>query len=78
MPSLDGKDNSSVVEDNRFEVKDNDKSATETPKVALNIDKPKTGHSFADFKSNIPHHKTNTEKHKYLLKMLRKLNQNST
>ena len=62
MPSLDGKDNSSVVEDNRFEVKENDKSATETPKVALNIDKPNTGHSPADFKSNTPHQETNTEK----------------
>ena len=62
MPSLDGMDNPSVVEDNRFEVKYNDESATETLKVALNIDKPKTGHSSADFKLNIPHHITNTEK----------------
>ena len=56
MPSLDGKDNSSVAEDNRFEVKDNGK-ATKTPKVAQNIDnKLNIGHNPADFKSNVPHH----------------------
>ena len=77
MPSLDGKDKSSVVEDNRFELKDNDKSATETPKVALDIYKPNTGHSPADLKSNTPHYKTNTEKTQVFIKYYREIESKS-
>ena len=57
---LVGETNSSVVDDNRNEIRENNESATKVPKVVLDKDKPNTDHCLADLKSNAPHYKTNT------------------